>query len=518
MRIAYVGNYKQKHCTEVHLAKSLENLGHQVVRLQEDEYSSEELGNVLDQLEFDLFLFTRTWGETVTLDHLAHLRERKIPSASYHLDLYVGLSRKYLHGGKSLDEVLQSDPFWRTDFVFTPDGDPKSQEVFERNGVKHYYMKPGVFEPECYMTMPRVVVDLSGNSGNIYEDNVARKYAVVFVGGGDRPGSPNAYGHPEWNYRNELIAWLYDAYRENFTKFGHPQTTIRNDELNQLYADSKIVIGDSVCIGFNHEHYWSDRVYETIGRGGFLIHPYIKGLEEEFTDGETIIFYEYGNFDQLKQKIDYYLEHDDERECIRRAGHELVKSKCTYSKRLQKMLEVIDIKKMFDDANGQISAADVVPTPSSAAPIKINLGAGSEPKEGWINVDWVDEPGINIVHNLLHFPWPFDDHVADEIMAIDVLEHMPNYTPKFESTPIKFIEECHRILQPDGVLTIQVPHWNSPNMWIDPTHVRGFDPKSFDYFDPDKDFGKWYGYYSPRKFVVTTSEHNGNITFKMRKI
>lgn len=299
------------------------------------------------------FLFTRTWGETVTLEHLAQLRARQIPSASYHLDLYVGLSRKYLHKDKSLDDILQTDPFWRTDYVFTPDGDPKSQAVFERNGVNHIYMKPAVFKDECYIS----------ESYSSYD----YRYNVLFVGGGDKIGSPHIYGHPEWNYRNELVQWLYDTYPDDFTKFGHPQETIRNDRLNQLYANTKVVVGDSVCLDdFTHTYYWSDRVYETIGRGGFLIHPYIKGLEEEFTDGETIVFYEYGNFAQLKEKIDYYLTHDEEREKIRRSGQLYVKENATYNDRLSRMINII-------------SAGDVKPTLTSSAPIKINLGAGSEP-------------------------------------------------------------------------------------------------------------------------------------------
>lgn len=156
-------------------------------------------------------------------------------------------------------------------------------------------------------------------------------------------------------------------------------------------------------------------------------------------------------------------------------------------------------------------------------PIKINLGAGSEPTDGWVNVDWIKQPGIDVIHNLIDFPWPFADGVADEIKAIDVLEHMPPFTKSGGSTPIKFVEECHRILTPGGKLTIQVPHYQSPNLWIDPTHVRGYDPKSMDYFDPETDLGRAYGYYSKKKFKVSAelsfmaSGLPSNVTFTMVK-
>lgn len=151
--------------------------------------------------------------------------------------------------------------------------------------------------------------------------------------------------------------------------------------------------------------------------------------------------------------------------------------------------------------------------------MKINLGAGSEAQHGWVNTDWIDGPGIDKVFNLLDDVWPFEDGVADEILARDVLEHMPNFTNNNKSTPIHFVEECHRILQPGGKLFITVPHWQSKNLWIDPTHVRGYDEKSMDYFDPDKDHGKWYGYYSDKKFTVTSVRTpNDNCEFMMVKI
>lgn len=524
MKILYVGNFTQKHCTEVHIARTLESLGHEVIRRQENELEPGWVSTLPDDVE--LFMFTRTWGGYVNLSDLETLRALNIPSVSYHLDLYVGLSRKYLHESKSLDEVLSTDPFWRTDYVFTPDGDPESARVFKRNDVNHCYMKPGVFQPEC-------VLDTQVSEQDI---------DVLFVGGGDRPGSPNGYGHPEWPYRDQLVGWLHDTYGDKFKKFGHPQETVRNEELNRLYWRTKVVVGDSVCLGFDHTYYWSDRVYETLGRGGFMIHPYIKGMEEEFVDGQHLVYYKYGDFEDLKRKIDYYMTHDAERERIRWQGHNFVHRHATYTKRMQTMLDTVFVKltdkamESMSDAQEAIDKSLFAPAEEDLylgdTPFKINLGAGSEPTEGWVNVDWIRGPGIQVEHNLLLFPWPFQDGCAEEIKAIDVLEHMPNYTPDNQSTAIEFVRECWRLLQPGGILTIQVPHWASPNCWIDLTHVRGFDERSMDYFDPSTEIGAVYGYYSPdRKFKVTASVSvmqnqtesandgkKSNVTFKMVKI
>lgn len=512
MKIAYIGNFTQRHCTEVHLAATLEDLGHEVVRMQENELKPYWTYNISD--DTDLVLYTRTWGQYVSLYDLVQLRERKIPTASYHLDLYVGLSRKYLHGNQTLDDVLQTDPFWRTDFVFTPDGDPKSQEIFERNGVNHIYMKPGVYKPECYLAD---VVYRHKDTGLEYQ---LKKNDVLFVGGGEEPGHPDAYGHPEWNYRNELISWLRKTYGERFTKFGHPQETIRNEELNELYANTKIVIGDSVCLdNFTHTYYWSDRVYETIGRGGFIIHPYIKGMEEEFLDTHNIVFYQYGNWEQLKFLIDYYLEHDEEREKIRRNGHEFVKNHATYHNRLSQMLAILE-------AAGVVAHSTPAPTPewvevgstSTMEPIKINLGSGNDPKEGHVNVDMLERNDVDVVHNLMNFPYPFEDNSASHIKAIDVIEHLDHYTDDKKPAIMEFMRECHRILQDGGELYIQTPSWDSDLFKIDITHVRGFHEQSFDFFDKDTWYGQIRGFYDGPEFKVSCNKlENGNLQFTMIK-
>jgi spore maturation protein CgeB len=71
-------------------------------------------------------------------------------------------------------------------------------------------------------------------------------------------------------------------------------------------------------------------LFESTGRGGFTIYPRIKGLEEYFEDNKEIVFYDHGNFTDLKEKIDYYLLDGISRENIRTAGHERTKKEHTY--------------------------------------------------------------------------------------------------------------------------------------------------------------------------------------------
>ncbi len=297
----------QAHCTEVHLAATLESLGHKLTRVQEDSLAGDLLARV--ETKTDLVLWTRTWPDFVTLRDLQTLRDVGIPTASYHLDLYVGIQRQ---------DGLDRDPFWRTEHVFTPDGDPRSAEVFRAKGINHHYMPPGVYKPECIKGVPRAEFTSD----------------VCFVGGGA------GYHEADWPYRVQLVDWLRRNYGGRFGKWGNPERTIRNRDLNDLYASVKVVVGDSLCKN-GHERYWSDRVYETTGRGAFIIHPRIRGLEEEFEEGKEIIFYDYGNFDQLRELIDHYVADDHAREAIRDAGQERTRTTHTYTERLNEMLEIV---------------------------------------------------------------------------------------------------------------------------------------------------------------------------------
>jgi hypothetical protein len=316
MIISYVGNRKNKASdgksfnTENHIALTLEKLGHRVVFIQEDEIQFGTLPGLVQGS--DMFLWTRTWKDKVLLEDLKKIEAMGIPTVSFHLDKYTGIAR---------DGGLGVDTFWKTQFVFSPEGSSEAQRIFKEHGINQFYLPAGVFEDECY-----------------YDPKAEKIHDIVFVGGGIE------YMHPEWSYRGKLVKWLMETYGHRFHKFGHPQLTKRGEELNQLYAQSKIVIGDSLCKDFVDSYYYSDRVFETTGRGGFIIHPYIPGITDHFRDREEIVLYSLNNFDQLKNLIDYYLEHDEEREAIRRAGHERTKEHNTYTRRMFEMIEVLKIK------------------------------------------------------------------------------------------------------------------------------------------------------------------------------
>ena len=141
--------------------------------------------------------------------------------------------------------------------------------------------------------------------------------------------------------------------------------------------------------------------------------------------------------------------------------------------------------------------------------VMLNLGSGYIPWLDWVNVDNSAHVAADVYHDLRLFPWPWQDASVSKIRAIDILEHMPD--------TVAFIDECWRVLRPDSVLMIRVPHWQDKTAWLDPTHVRAFHQETFDYFDPAMKRGEKYGMYTPRKWAVETRRVGGNIETVMRK-
>lgn len=313
MRIAFLGNFRESYCSETHHANSLESLGHEVIRLQETRVSGHQVWKAAKTSHVFVWVHTHGWKTPgyPMRNVLRQLKDIGVKTLTYHLDLWFGLQRQ---------KDMQTDDVWNIEHFFTVDklmADWFNEQKAQGKGVTTgHYIQAGVYDKEC-----------------VYNPTLPEN-DVIFV------GSKNY--HHEWSYRPRLISWLQDTYKERFNLWGGDgKGVVRGKALNDLYAKTRVVIGDTLCLNFDYPYYWSDRVYETLGRGGFIIHPYIKGMESHFTDSEHLVFYKYGDMAGLKEKIDYFLENDEARERIRIAGHEHVKNNHTYKHRWQQILSEI---------------------------------------------------------------------------------------------------------------------------------------------------------------------------------
>jgi len=80
---------------------------------------------------------------------------------------------------------------------------------------------------------------------------------------------------------------------------------------------------------------------------------------------------------------------------------------------------------------------------------------------------------------------PFEDSTFDFIWSHQFFEHI--------SDTRTLIQECYRILKPDGKMEIHTPHYLHMMAWGDPTHKKGFNRSSFNVFDPSHPHPDNYG-------------------------
>ncbi|MDE7246970.1 MAG: glycosyltransferase [Lachnospiraceae bacterium] len=78
------------------------------------------------------------------------------------------------------------------------------------------------------------------------------------------------------------------------------------------------------------------RAFDIMGNGGFLLSNYQEDFLENFTPGVDFEYYESEN--DLLQKIEYYLSHEEERRAIAKNGHDKVAAAHTYRDRVKEML------------------------------------------------------------------------------------------------------------------------------------------------------------------------------------
>lgn len=320
MRIAAVGNYRPESSSENEWRKALTALGHEVTLWQENERST---WLSVGDADADLIVWTRTgwdwsavgWSWEEATDHqreaLERWRERGVPSLGLHLDRWIGLDR---------EGQIHDEPFFRVDTLATADGGHQAE--FEQAGINHVWFPPGISAEE---TVP----------GAPHPDFISE---IAFV------GSWKGGYHAEWTHRPALIDFLRSTYGSRVRFFPESGGAIRGPALRDLYASVAVSVGDSCLVpnadGTPAKMYCSDRVSEATGRGAFLIHPRVEGVTDGtlWQEGEHLACWDLWDWDQLKEQIDYYLEHAEERRRIAEAGRAHTIEHHTYTVRLRELL------------------------------------------------------------------------------------------------------------------------------------------------------------------------------------
>lgn len=319
--VGCVGNFEPAHSTENELRRALEMLGVDVRCYQEgDSAAWQHLADTADEHDAVIWTRTRSLLERIPADMriaaVTAIKSADVPLVGYHLDIWWGLQRGW--------EVTPAAAYFgEVDVMCTADGG--HDDDWANIGITHWWFPPAVSVLEAQHGTPR--------------PDVYGQKPVCFV------GSWQGGYHAEAQHRHELVAHLKRRSDvEFYPKAGHH--AVRGRALADVYATHTVAVGDSALLT---PRYYSDRIPETLGRGGCLLHPYVDDVITYgdgpglFAPGIHLAAFEPGNFDELDDIIDALVADPDQARLIGRAGRREVVENHTYTSRMAVLLERLEI-------------------------------------------------------------------------------------------------------------------------------------------------------------------------------
>lgn len=216
---------------------------------------------------------------------------------------------------------LPPKEFWQSyDLILT--SFPHFVPLFRKNGVKSEYLKIA-FEPSILKEV--------GKQNRVYE--------TVFIGS-------FSYHHKRGTHILEDVSsqlpvdfWgikpLIMSPFSSITRHFHG--SVWGLEMYKILAQSKIVINRHISAAQDNAN--NMRLYESTGLGAMLITDAKKNLNDLFKIGKEVIAY--NSNEDLVEKINYYLKHNEEREKIAQAGQMRTLREHNYQHRMQELLEIL---------------------------------------------------------------------------------------------------------------------------------------------------------------------------------
>lgn len=188
----------------------------------------------------------------------------------------------------------------------------RNVEEFVKDGIdpmKIFWLPPA-FEPNCYRPGT-----FDFEKGQWIDAEVMKKYDISFV------------GHINNQKRMEALDKLF----KNIPNFFYGTKIF--EKCAMIYNQSKVVFNISHLDDANM------RLAESMGTGSFLLTENIPSIHDLYEDGVHLVTY--NNMDDAIEKAKYYIEHDEEREKIAKAGYELALSRDTYAHRVNQVLNIV---------------------------------------------------------------------------------------------------------------------------------------------------------------------------------
>ncbi|MDB4786238.1 glycosyltransferase [bacterium] len=295
MRVLYIGKHGNgKNDDEGSILYSLEQLGHTVTRITEVQGKFGKYDN-----NHDLCLFNH-WGDYEAIKKI------QIPKVFWYFDLVNAVDKTVARRSRNRIEHMRNIiPL--VDLGFCTDGDWVNQD------------KSGKLIRLTQGADPRKI--------GVGTQTINNKHKILFTGSSYRAGKD----------RQKFVWDMRNKYRHHFVHIeGNSESNSYGRDLADKVANSHIVVCPNTPVTDN---YWSNRVYNALGFGAFVLHPYCKTLKEQYHDGTDLVMYH--SMEDLHNKIEEYISDTYKMSLIGLLGLETTKKEHTYLHRCETLINTV---------------------------------------------------------------------------------------------------------------------------------------------------------------------------------
>lgn len=291
MKIAYIARHMQANSAddEGAVAHALRELGHEVRCVPESR------GHRAVELRPDLLLFHK-WGDT------AALRAARCPKVFWYFDLVEWPGDSSLLGRDRSRREWMAQVLPLADLGFCTDGDWAKRH------------------PDKLVWLPQGADGRIAGRGNPLSGDAV---PLLFTGIAARGGRERA----------SFVEGLRARYGGSFR---HVPSGVYREALKELIARTAVVVAPDSPVT---DKYASNRVWNALGFGAFLLHPDVAFVREAYRDGEHLRLYR--DRDHLYELIDHYLERPAERRSIAAQGLLRTQNSHLYRHRVETLLAVV---------------------------------------------------------------------------------------------------------------------------------------------------------------------------------
>lgn len=278
MKILFIGNYQTgpggEIADEVHITRELETLGHEVLRVNRDEWreyviedSPQDKYNIPEIDKVDIVIICK-WHHFYDGSFIQAAKIKYNAPVFYWVWDWMNKEEWHLSMAREADLYLS--------------GELGSSSEYRKEGVNFYYFQFDSTDIE----FPAM-------------HSQQKDYDVVFLGScTNQNGRLDILKEINKQVPIQVFAYDYEEWRKQGFK---AEPAVYGHDFNRVVAHSRIVLGTSAnvnCFG-----YWSNRVGKVLYAGGFLLQWYTPGMELTLADCCDY----FSSADEAVEKIKFYL-------------------------------------------------------------------------------------------------------------------------------------------------------------------------------------------------------------------